>query len=391
MSSTLLKKVIVPNVSIYKVVGAWGSLSIGLLLLLIAVFAWQFLVQVILPQPDKEDVLASYIVLAKPISGKQASQGFDTEEMEELSKLNTVQKVAPIIRNTCKLSANIGGSLGFYTELFIEAVDEKMIEKVEGDFTWSKGQNTLPIIVSNEYLNTYNYGFALSQGLPQLTNNTIKNVPIKLSINDGIANYYCKVVGFTDRIGSVLAPKEFVEYINQQFGVSVVTPARLMLKVKDPSDAELLEFVKQHNYVSSEQIIRLDRIRTIVQIFLLVIAGIAITMLAVSMLSFLLFVEVTMQRAKHHLQLLMQIGYHPKVLIRTVSKYYVKWLLAAFLIAALILTGIYWGMKLYFAKSEIAVPSQILFYTLVVHVIVCCTLLLLLFRKASGLPKEVNA
>ena len=41
----------------------------------------------------------------------------------------------------------------------------------------------IPIIISREYLNLYNYGFALNQGLPQITEDFAKKKKIEVNIN----------------------------------------------------------------------------------------------------------------------------------------------------------------------------------------------------------------
>ena len=95
------------------------------------------------------------------------------------------------------------------------------------------------MIVPNQFLDMYNFGFATSQDLPQLTQELVKSLPIEIRIKDviGRVTYYGKVVGFSDRISSVLVPQPFMDWANKEYGTTVSSKAsRVVIRTKDPGN-----------------------------------------------------------------------------------------------------------------------------------------------------------
>jgi len=73
------------------------------------------------------------------------------------------------------VSADGGNFIPFYTDMYLEAVDDAAID-ISNLEDFHVKDNTIPIIISREYLNLYNYGFALNQGLPQITEEFAKKL-----------------------------------------------------------------------------------------------------------------------------------------------------------------------------------------------------------------------
>ncbi|NJN34497.1 MAG: hypothetical protein HC817_09820 [Saprospiraceae bacterium] len=99
--------------------------------------------------------------------------------------------------------------------------------------------------MSKDYLALYNFGFALSQGLPQFTPNTIRQVTIDISLrgNGHEQTFSGRVIGFSDRINSILVPPNFMTFANNQFGDQPdAGVSRLLVKVKNPFDKRFTKF-----------------------------------------------------------------------------------------------------------------------------------------------------
>jgi hypothetical protein len=172
--------------------------------------------------------------------------------------------------------------------------------------------------------------------LPQLSEETIKALPFKLSVGEGTTEtlYIAQVAGFSDRITSVLVPESFIAYQN---GVGEGPVAsRLVVKVKDPSAASFANFLAEHGYVTNTELLRWSKLRAIVNVIALVVAVLALLLLGVSLLVFVLFVELTVARARQSVQLLQQIGYSPKSLNAFLSGRFVPLLGGAMLVSLLL-------------------------------------------------------
>ena len=117
------------------------------------------------------------------------------------------------------------------------------------DWKWDDNSQFIPMIVPNMFLDMYNFGFAASQNLPQLSQEIVMNLPLKITIQtpNGPMKIYGKVVGFSDRISSILVPQQFMDWANAKFGTDKnAKPSRVVIKTKDAGDPLLVQYLKDH-------------------------------------------------------------------------------------------------------------------------------------------------
>ncbi len=374
--------------------GSWIALCIGLLLLFAAALAW-FDFREILSGKGKEDTMAAYVVIGKKVTNESMARApednlFAQPEIAALQQLKGVNEVGPLVSNTYPVSASMGGNLHFYTEMFLGAVDDKYLDVLPEDWTWKPGQQSLPIIMSNDFLNLYNYGFALSQGLPQLSQTSIKALPFEISIARGQEKYRAQIVGFTDRISSVLVPQHFMEEMNKKYGTGPAgKPSRLVVKIQDPSDKAFVDFLKTKNYTTNEEQLRWNRIRTVVQAIVTSVGGIALIVVGMAILSFVLFVEITVQRAAAHIRLMKQLGYAPRTLRRILNRFFLPWVSSAVIVAALIAAGIHFFMVQWLRTMELQLKLSDAWIIGALTLVMLFLLLLLLRRASSNILRKI--
>jgi hypothetical protein len=374
--------------------GSWIALCIGLLLLFAAALAW-FDFREILSGKGKEDTMAAYVVIGKKVTNESMARDpeenlFAQPEIAALQQLKGVNEVGPLVSNNYPVSASMGGNLHFYTEMFLGAVDDKYLDVLPEDWSWKPGQQSLPIIMSNDFLNLYNYGFALSQGLPQLSQTSIKALPFEITIARGQEKYRAQIVGFTDRISSVLVPQNFMEEMNKKYGTGPRgKPSRLVVKIQDPSDKAFVDFLKTKNYTTNEEQLRWNRIRTIVQAIVTSVGGIALIVVGMAILSFILFVEITVQRAATHIRLMKQLGYAPRTLRRILNRFFLPWISSAVIVAALIAAGIHFFMVEWLRTMERQLKLSDAWIIGALTLIMLFLLLLLLRRASSNILRKI--
>lgn len=374
--------------------GSWIALCIGLLLLFTAVLAW-FDFREILSGKGKEDTMAAYVVIGKKVTNESMGRNpadnlFSGTEIGEISHLNGVHEVGPLTSNNYPVSASMGGGLHFYTEMFLGSVDDKYLDVTPEDWSWKPGQPSLPVIMSNDFLNLYNYGFALSQGLPQLSQTSIKALPFEISIARGQEKYRAQIVGFTDRISSVLVPQNFMDEMNKKYGTGTIgKPSRLVIKIQDPSDKNFIEFLKAKSYTTNEEQLRWNRIRTIVQAIVTSVGGIALIVVGMSVLSFILFIELTVQRAAGHIRLMKQLGYAPRILRRILNRFFLPWISSAVIVAAACTLGVHFFMVRWLKTIELDIRLQDAWIIGVLLVLILLLLFLLLRRAVKTILKNV--
>lgn len=374
--------------------GSWIALCIGLLLLFVSALAW-FDFRAILSGKGKEDTMAAYIVIGKQVTnesmGRKPEENlFSPQEIRELQQVKGINEVGALTSNNFPVSASLGGNLSFYTEMFLGTVDDKYLDVLPEDWTWKPGQPSLPIIMSSDFLNLYNYGFALSQGLPQLSQSSIKALPFEINIARGKERYRAQVVGFTDRISSVLVPRSFMEEMNRKYGNNATPhPSRLVLKVQDPSEKNFVDFLKSKSYTTNEEQLRWNRVRTTVQAIVSTVGGIALVVVGMAILSFILFIEITVQRAAGHIRLMKQLGYAPRTLRRILNRFFLPWISSAVIAASLLAFGIHYFMVQWLDTLSLHIRLGDAWIIGVLMVLMLLALTLLLVRSSRNMLRKI--
>ena len=125
-----------------------------------------------------------YIVLSKKVDGigfKPVS--FSDEDISKLKEQKWVQKIGRFTASQFAVNGaiNLGGR-GLSTYLFFESVPDDFFDVVPRDWTFNPDEKFVPVILSKDYLTLYNFGFAIPQGLPQVSEQMVGAVPIVLRL-----------------------------------------------------------------------------------------------------------------------------------------------------------------------------------------------------------------
>jgi len=242
------------------------SLCLGTAILLYAIILYTGFRDALSGKYDKSSIEGTYLTISKQIDAeqeitKQKPALFSNTEIRALGSLPVVQDIGMFTSARFPVEVAFkGDSMQFSTRLFIESVPDRFIDNKPLDWYWQYTAKEVPVIVSTEFLNLYNYGYASNQGVPQLTMGTIQSLHFTLNIGTGnnAAEYTARVAGFSDRISSILVPEAFIQYGNKHFAPAQQEPqpSRLILKVKDPSDDLLVEYLHEARYETNNELLR---------------------------------------------------------------------------------------------------------------------------------------
>ncbi len=266
-----------------------------------------------------------FVTINKPVNLLNTlgiKSGFSEKEIKELEAQPLINHVGKFTANQFKVSAS-SSDFGFYTELFLEAVPDLYVDVKSTPWDWEVDQEEVPILLSRDYLALYNFGFAPSQGLPQFTPGTIKLVTFDLTVsgNQKSSKFKGRIVGFSDRINSILVPQSFMEWANSQFGTtSTKRSSRLVISTNQSEDKQFSKFLEDKGYELSGNKLLGSKLGTILNGML---SGIGLTGLLIFLLSLLVFVlsfKLIIARSKEDLHRLIQIGYQPDFLVGLFSK-----------------------------------------------------------------------
>jgi hypothetical protein len=263
-----------------------------------------------------------YLIVSKKVStlgsfvGKSST--FSNSDIEEILDQPFTKEVGAFTPSQFKVSAGVGMEqigLNMSTAMFFESVPDKYVDVNLDEWHFEPGQEVVPIIIPRNYLNLYNFGFAQSRSLPQLSEGVMNLINLEVRISGGGRqnSYKGKIAGFSNRLNTILVPESFMVWANANYSDGSVykEPSRLIVEVGNPTDDRIARFFKEHGYETEDD--KLDAGKT--TWFLKVVVGIVLAVgLLISILSFyilMLSIYLLLQKNSTKLENLLLIGYGP--------------------------------------------------------------------------------
>jgi len=294
---------------------------------------------------DKDLFQKDFLVINKKISllntVKFVKTGFSNKEITQLRNQDFVQEIGLITSNKFKVGAYTDGNdeiPPFYAEMFFESVPDDYLDVSSKDWQWDSLSPFIPIVLPRDYLKLYNFGFAQSQNLPQISEEIAGKALADFIIegNGHKARMKGKIVGFTDRINSILVPETFMNWANSHFGRADKSKqsSRLVMICKDPTSPELIRFLNDHNYETNTQQTKGSRLNTLLQIILGMVSMIGVLIIILALVVFVVSFKLMIARAHDTIDKLLLLGYH----YLSLSKRYI--LLYSFLISLVFILNI---------------------------------------------------
>lgn len=186
----------------------------------------------------------------------------------------------------------------------------------------------------------YNFGFAQSHSLPKISDGLMGMIDFRIFIhgNGHQEEYKGKVIGFSNRLNTILVPQSFMDWSNQYYEPEQKSdPTRLIVEVVNPADENITKYLDKKGYeVESD---KLDAEKTTYFLKMVVSLVMAIG-LVISILSFyilMLSIYLLVQKNSSKLENLLLIGYSPSLVARPYQMLTLGLNVAVLLIAWLIL------------------------------------------------------
>lgn len=281
---------------------------------------------------------------------------FSKEDIEALRQLEPVNNVGSFSASKFEVDGSVmfnGRRLS--TMLFFESVPDEFIDVETRSWGYNSGDTTIPIILPRNYLNLYNFGFSSTQNLPQITEDIIKSVSLGLRLSgNGITDDYTgRIVGFSDRINTILVPNDFLSWANKRYAdINDQDPTRLILEVSNPSEPELITFFEENNYEIENKPSESSKALFILKVCVAIIIAIGVIFCILSIIILTLSIYLLLQKNVNKLENLVLIGYTPR---RVATPYKVMTLVLNLSILAISLVLIYIAKEHYMTYlSEIA-------------------------------------
>ncbi len=317
--NNLVWKLLRQHISIGQLTGFFFANFFGMVIVLLSAQFYKDVVPIFTEGDSfmKKDYMTATKKISTLGSFAGKSNTFSSEEIEELKKQPFTRSVGAFTPSQFKVSAGLGmqeAGIHLSTEMFFEAVPDKFVDINLDKWHFDENTHTIPIIIPRNYLNLYNFGFAQSRSLPKLSEGLMSLIQMDILMrgNGRVEQYKGNIVGFSNRLNTILVPQSFMNWANQNFAPdSHPDPSRLIIEVDNPADASIAKYFQQKGYETEDG--KLDAGKT--TYFLRLIVGIVLAVgLFISILSFyilMLSIFLLLQKNTVKLESLLLIGYSP--------------------------------------------------------------------------------
>ncbi|PWJ36093.1 hypothetical protein [Sediminitomix flava] len=326
----LAQKVLLKNINKTYFIGAILGSVIGMVL---CGLSWHFYQSLNSLLANKQGALGTeYIVINKKVSLFNSiglsDNTFSSSEIEKLQGSELFDSVVPFKKNQFKAYAFIEKNSflpDFYTYLFFESVPDQYLDIDLHRWQWNEKSSEVPIVIPRQYLMLYNFGFSAGQGLPQVSENMIRQVSFNLKLRSKKNRYKekilrARIVGFTDRINSILVPESFLKWANSNYGDQDNKPSRVLLATNSSAIEDLPKYLEENNYQTNQEKIKGSKVISIAHTVLGSVGGISLFILVLAIFIFILAFQLLLTRNRTELQMLIQLGIDYQEIVKFYSK-----------------------------------------------------------------------
>lgn len=313
----IINRLLRKNISPARIAGFVLSNFIGLAIVIAGLQFFQDVKSIY--SDDDGFIRKDYLVVNKKVTSANTVDGqaaaFTEEEVADMESQPWVRKVGRFSSVDYRVTASVQtGGRGMSTYMFFESIPSEFIDVAGSQWGYEPGSQEVPIIISKDYLTLYNFGFASSAGLPQLSESFMGGIPLRLSVasEDGTrrADFSGRVVGFSNRLNTILVPQEFMEWSNARFGTPQASrkgASRLIVDVSSPGDVAIAPYLESHGFeVAGDK--RGSQASFLLNVITGIILAVGVVITVLSFFILLLSLTVLMEKNREKIHALLQLG-----------------------------------------------------------------------------------
>lgn len=321
----LLFKILRSSLNVWQIAAFSVANMVGLAIVILGVYIYRQVSEI--GENGNSVVQDEYLVVSKPVTAattlataisRRQARAFSDAEIAELKELDGVTDL------TCFTSSHftVTGSVELMgtvlsTDMFLEAIPDRFLDVQSEQFKAGAESETIPVIVPRSYLELYNYGFAASQGLPQVAEGFLSMLRGRITIrgNGKEKAYRCKLAAFSDRINSILVPEDFLKEMNRNYsGGEEPNPARVILKVDSGKFPDVIAKIHKSGFNIEGEAEMHAKLSSALKMTLIAVTsvGAVLTVLAFALLLISILLMIEKNRSKN--DILHELGYRDKVI-----------------------------------------------------------------------------
>lgn len=331
------------NISAGQIAGYAVANLVGLLIVLTAI---QFYRDITSVNEDADGFISSdYIIISKRVEGVQGFGGsassttFSADERADIAAQPWAAESAAFIAADFNVSARVDmGGAPLSTALFLESIPDEFFDISPSGWDYTPGsRQPVPVIISKDYLTLYNFGFAASRGLPQISEELIGMLPLHLSLSGNGRQQWvdARIVGFSSRLNTIAVPANFMDWANSTFGEGHNSdPSRLIIRLDRAGNPDATAYMETHGYEIAGDKASGGKAAYFLSVVTTVVVSIGAIISLLAFFILLLSIYLLLQKNRAKIHDLMLLGYTPAA----VARYYialVTWVNGAVLLLAL--------------------------------------------------------
>lgn len=323
----MLKKILFRNSTNFQFIFATLGALVGLTALCLS---FQLTLDVQSFHSGEEDLFGPNSVVIQKKVTKLSSLGmnntdFTDEEIDDLRSKEFITDVAPFESADYRVAISEvkgDGLPPFYADMFFQSIPDRFMD-IDVDWEWNEESEFIPIVLPRDFIMIINYGIAQSQGFNQISEELLMAARLTIHIKGENQNTKMmgRVVGFSQKISSILVPKSFLDYSNAEFGSgNVIQPNRIFITTIDDSYGELEELMDDMNLDIAKSAIDVAKIKTIIGVIIGIFGIAAILIMLLSLMGFVQYSQLVLSKASYEIQTLLRLGYSVQSIVNTFIK-----------------------------------------------------------------------
>lgn len=314
----LVWKLLRQHISVPQFAGFFFANLVGMLIVLLG---FQFYHDVLPVFTAKDSFLkADYLILSKCVGTADVFTGrgheFSGSEIDDLSAQPFVTSVGKFTSTNYRVDASlsVNGIPLMKTDFFFESVPDDFVDVSSSEWEYRPGDKRVPIILPRSYINMYNFGFAQTRSLPKISEGLLGMIDLGILIrgNGQEERFHGKVIGFSNRLNTILVPQSFMDWSNARFAPGEPTKStRLIVQVGNPADERVTTYLEKKGYEVESDKLAAEKTTYFLR---MVVSLVMVVGLVISVLSFyilMLSVYLLVQKNASKLENLLLIGYSP--------------------------------------------------------------------------------
>lgn len=391
MNKNIVLKIIKQqNTSITNILGI-VVLTIACVLILLAVQI-QSNYDYLLTNHINNDSLKQNLIINKNLTNNTLGKTkIDSIEIIDLKKNKFVKSIATIQASQFKASiTSKSAQLPFRTDISFESYPTKYLGVKNDEWRWQEGDNLVPIIAPKMFLDMYNFQFAASQGLPQLTPEIVKMILFNITIetNEGLKNFDGRIIELSDNISSLIVPENFMNWANELDKKKPVIN-KLILETNDATNAEFLDDLQKKGYTTQSENLRFSQYKKVIKLITSTSYATGLILFLFALLIFTLFIKVALLSCKPQMQLLIILGTKAQSILNLVVKKIFSYNLIAIFIAFVIVAITQIIVQKFFVGFDILLPKLISIQTVFAAIILAVVFLIYNIITTKNILKTI--